>query len=90
MLAQLIPSLRTIFLTPPPFTSPQDLSNQQQQPQQLSQQSNGASKPGFAGFEPQRRMLGLEFDKLANVSVCASLCVCVYQADAFCCEERLG
>jgi hypothetical protein len=78
MLAQLIPTLRTVFLTPPsssfPVGSPHQppLPHQQQpqhhQQQQLLSQGNGSSKPGFAGFEPQRRMLLLEFDKLANVS----------------------
>eukprot|EP00967_Tisochrysis_lutea_P069704 scaffold91704_cov22-Tisochrysis_lutea.AAC.1 len=65
MLAQLIPALRTVFLAPPP-ASP--LPQQQPLQQQLVQ-GKGGSKPGYAGFEPQRHMLMLEFDKLANVNV---------------------
>ncbi len=93
MLAQLIPALRIVFLTPPPAATP--LPSQQQQQQQ--QQGKGGSKPGFAGFEPQRHMLLLEFDKLANVSgkrtracavfVCVCACVCNCMLVTACASE---
>lgn len=61
MLAQLVPVLRAIFLAPPPPTHIHHHSHHSNQQQQ------GTSKPGFAGSEPQRHMLQLALDKLAQV-----------------------